>query len=108
MTSSTPVDPWIEKLREAIKRADQMGQSRGPNRFAMNERATRRLVDLQIELEAELGTRTQLLRDIARWRKCTSMPRKIQEFGSLAAWESFCADLWARFDQSIEGTKASV
>ena len=45
----------------------------------------------------------RLLDDIARWRKCTGLPQRIAEFGTLAAFDAFCTDLWKRFDSQRLG-----
>lgn len=91
----------VLKLREAINLADRVGQSRGANRYAMNEGATRRLVDLQLEMEAALVAADQLLVDIGRWRRCTSLPRKIEEFGTVSAYEEFSTGFWIRLDAAV-------
>lgn len=102
------MNSMIVKLRETIDLADRVGQSRRSNCFAMNERATKRLVDVQMEMEAALSATDQLFADMARWRRCTSLPRKVEEFGTVAAYEEFCTGLWKRLDAALEAPVAAT
>lgn len=61
MSNNTP--DWKKDIERLVKLADDMGRSRGPNNYAMNQRAVNELVDLQMAL---LGRIAELENDAAR------------------------------------------
>lgn len=51
------------------------------------------------KLRAELAVQKQLLIDIGRWRRAgTSLPKKIEAFGSIGDYNVFAVELWKRYD----------
>lgn len=50
-----------------------------------------------------------LLLDIEKWRKAGTSPhRKIEAFGSIAAWGVWCDELWRRFEAALGGNSATA
>ena len=58
-TTPTPAQILAGKVAIAIRLADDVGRSRGTNVYARNERAVRKLVDLEAEIDADISALAQ-------------------------------------------------